>query len=117
MSNQFPPLSQISVQELAELLQAASDQVQFIDVREPQELALASLPGFQNLPLSQYAEWSEDIQTRLDATKETVVLCHHGVRSAQMCQWLISQGFTQVKNVVGGIDAYSVRVDHSIPQY
>jgi rhodanese-related sulfurtransferase len=44
-------------------------------------------------------------------------MCHHGIRSAQMCQWLMNQGFTNVKNVAGGIDAYSILVDHSIPQY
>jgi len=111
------PIPKISVEALAILLSEAPDSVQFVDVREPRELALASLPGFQNLPLSEYAEWSNDIHTRLDATKEIVVMCHHGVRSAQMCQWLMSQGFTQVKNVVGGIDAYALVVDHSVPQY
>jgi rhodanese-related sulfurtransferase len=44
-------------------------------------------------------------------------MCHHGMRSAQMCQWLTQQGFTNVKNIVGGIDAYSVGVDSSIPRY
>ncbi len=110
-------LPEISVEELAQLLQTTPDHVQFVDVREPRELELSSLPGFQNLPLSQYEEWSTDIHTRLDADKETVVMCHHGMRSAQMCQWLMSQGFSQVKNVAGGIDAYSLVVDRSIPRY
>ncbi len=48
---------------------------------------------------------------------ETLVLCHHGIRSAQMCQWLVDQGFTNVKNIMGGIDAYSILVDPSVPQY
>ena len=91
--------------------------VQLIDVREPEELAIAHLPGFINLPLSQYGEWSGNIQTRFDPHAETVVLCHHGVRSAQMCYWLLQQGFTHVKNVAGGIDAYSSRVDPTIPRY
>jgi rhodanese-related sulfurtransferase len=39
------------------------------------------------------------------------------MRSAQMCQWLVAQGFTQVKNITGGIDAYSVAVDRSVPRY
>jgi len=116
-TTQPQPIPQISVEALAMLLREAPDHLQLIDVREPQELALASLPGFQNLPLSEYADWSSDIHNRLDATKETVVMCHHGMRSAQMCQWLMSQGFTQVKNVGGGIDAYAIRVDHSVPQY
>ncbi|UBF25327.1 rhodanese-related sulfurtransferase [Kovacikia minuta CCNUW1] len=110
-------IAEISVDKLAQLLKESPETVQLVDVREPRELELASLPKFQNLPLSEYAEWSADIHTRLDSEKPTVVLCHHGMRSAQMCQWLISQGFTQVSNVTGGIDAYSAEVDPSIPRY
>lgn len=110
------PITQISVEELADRM-AADSTVQFIDVREPQELALAQLEGFQNLPLSQYSEWSDGILTQFDPEVETIVLCHHGMRSAQMCQWLMHQGFTQVKNVMGGIDAYAAIVDPSVPRY
>jgi rhodanese-related sulfurtransferase len=90
---------------------------QFVDVREPQELAIVQLPGFINLPLRDYAQWSPEIYTRLDKDTETIVLCHHGMRSAQMCQWLVAQGFTNVSNVIGGIDAYSHHVDSSLPKY
>jgi rhodanese-related sulfurtransferase len=110
-------LPEISVEELAALLQEAAASIQFVDVREPHELERSSLPGFQNLPLSQYEVWSTQIHSHLDADKETVVMCHHGMRSAQMCQWLMSQGFSQVKNVAGGIDAYSIVVDQSVPRY
>ncbi|NJO74175.1 MAG: rhodanese-related sulfurtransferase [Leptolyngbyaceae cyanobacterium RM1_406_9] len=110
------PIARISVEELAERL-AAGDRLQLIDVREPEELAIASLEQFQNLPLSQFAQWSGQIQTQLDPAAETIVMCHHGVRSAQMCHWLINQGFTQVKNLTGGIDAYSTSVDPTVPRY
>lgn len=119
MSAQFyrSSIPQITVQELASRLSSDTGNLQLLDVREPSEVAIAHLEGFQNLPLSEFAEWSEEIPTRLDPHAETLVLCHHGVRSAQMCQWLIAQGFTNVKNVVGGIDAYSLEVDPSIPAY
>jgi rhodanese-related sulfurtransferase len=110
------PMNQIAVEELAQRL-SSDDSIQLVDVREPQEVRTASINGFVNLPLSQFSEWANDIQTRLDPHQETLVLCHHGVRSAQMCQWLTSQGFTNVKNITGGIDAYSILVDHSVPQY
>ncbi len=110
------PLPQITVTELAQKL-ASSEDLQLVDVREVWEVETAGLPGFIVLPLSDYAEWSEEIHTRLDAQKETLVLCHHGMRSAQMCQWLMQQGFTQVKNIAGGIDAYAIAVDRSIPRY
>ena len=110
-----PP--EITVQALAQKIAEQSDSLQFIDVREPQETMYATLPGFVILPLSQFAEWGETITTRFNPELETIVLCHHGIRSAQMCQWLQGQGFTQVANVTGGIDAYSRIVDRSIPRY
>jgi rhodanese-related sulfurtransferase len=109
--------TQITVEELAQKLAAAGEDVQFVDVREPWEVETAGLSGFTNLPLSEFAEWSPEIYSRLDAEKETLVLCHHGVRSAQMCAWLVQQGFTHVKNISGGIDAYSSIVDPNVPKY
>jgi rhodanese-related sulfurtransferase len=108
----------ISVKELGEIFETESaDRYQLVDVREPAEIEIAALPDFQVLSLSQFPQWSEQIHQYLDADKTTLVLCHHGIRSAQMCQWLVSQGFTQVKNITGGIDAYSLLVDRSVPRY
>ena len=109
--------TEINVQQLAECLADATPDLQLIDVREPQEVAIAKIDGFVNLPLSEYEQWSGNISSRFDADAETLVLCHHGVRSAQMCQWLITQGFTNVKNITGGIAAYSMLIDSSVPQY
>jgi rhodanese-related sulfurtransferase len=120
MSEQFftQPISEISVKELEQLFQTVTQtEFQLIDVREPQEIDMAEIEGFINYPLSQYSQWSEQILVQLDPNQETLVLCHHGVRSAQMCQWLIKQGFTKVKNIIGGIDAYSILVDSQIPRY
>jgi rhodanese-related sulfurtransferase len=110
-------LVEVSVQALAQRMTESSDSLQLIDVREPQEAEIAAVPGFQSFPLSQSASWMETLPTKLDPAAETYVLCHHGMRSAQMCQWLIQQGFTNVKNVKGGIDAYSETVDPAIPRY
>jgi rhodanese-related sulfurtransferase len=111
-----PMFTEISVEELAQKLADAPD-LQLVDVRESWEVETASLPNFINLPLSQSANWAGDIHSRLDAEKETLVLCHHGMRSAQMCQWLTAQGFSNVKNITGGIANYAAIVDPSIPQY
>lgn len=111
------PIPQISVSELAARMAQSQSAIQLIDVREPEELEIARVEGFTNLPLSQFADWSEKIQVQFDPDVETIVLCHHGMRSAQMCQWLHNQGFTQVKNVVGGIEEYAAVVDPTIPRY
>ena len=110
-------IPQISVEDLAMCLTEGDTDVQLIDVREPEEVAIAAIEGFTILPLSQFAQWSEKIKTNFNPEIKTIVICHHGVRSAQMCQWLLNKGFTQVKNVAGGIDAYSLVVDSSIPRY
>ncbi len=119
MSGQNSPqsIATISVEELALRLAEGKENLQLVDVREAQEIELASIEGFEIFPLSEFAEWSGQIHGKLDADRETLVLCHHGMRSAQMCQWLIQQGFSNVKNIVGGIDAYSAIVDPGVKRY
>ncbi|PNW38174.1 UNVERIFIED_CONTAM: rhodanese-related sulfurtransferase [Euhalothece sp. KZN 001] len=112
------PFQQVSVEELAIALQTqGKDNLQLVDVREPSELEISAIEGFTNLPLSQHEQWAPQIYQHLDPEKETYVLCHHGIRSAQMCYWLNQQGFKTVKNIQGGIDAYSLTIDSSIPRY
>lgn len=94
--------------------------VQLIDCRETAELELASLPGFMNLPMGEYSNWADDLDNgnlNLEKEKETIVMCHHGLRSANFCSFLAQQGFSKVRNLDGGIDAYSKNVDSSIPTY
>ena len=113
-------LPTISVTELQTLLEASADgEIQLIDVREPRELAIANLNhlGFQNYPLGSYEQWESSIIDELKPGVPTYVLCHHGIRSAQMTAWLLNQGFTDVTNISGGIDAWSNQVDTTIPQY
>ena len=107
---------EIDVEQLAILL-AESDSLQLIDVRERNEVAVARIPNFEVYPLSEFEQWSEPLLTNLKPEAETVVICHHGMRSAQLCQWLLARGFTNVKNVAGGIDAYSRLIDPSIDRY
>lgn len=94
--------------------------VQLIDCREKPELDEASLPDFLHLPMGEYGSWADDFDQgnlSLDKNKETIVMCHHGVRSANFCSFLAQQGFKKVRNLVGGIDAYSKKVDPSVPTY
>lgn len=111
------PLS-LSAGELAQRLQAG-EPLQLVDVREERELAIARLPyPVEHLALSRSGEWVEDIATRLKQEHPVVVLCHAGVRSWQFACWLMeTQGYRDVWNLQGGIDAWSVEVDPSIPRY
>eukprot|EP00955_Chlamydomonas_euryale_P098813 365171-Chlamydomonas_euryale.AAC.17 len=60
------------------------EDVQLIDVREPWEEETASLPFFRLFPLSKLQVWGPSIAEQLDPSRETLVLCHHGVRSMQV---------------------------------
>jgi rhodanese-related sulfurtransferase len=88
-------------------------QVLLIDVREPEEYEIARIEGARLLPLSQFNEWGAS----LDPMAEAVVMCHHGIRSAQVCAYLSRQGFKNLSNLEGGIDRWSCEIDRSVPRY
>ena len=117
MTNAYPAIAETDVETLVQRLATDPESLQLIDVREPHEVEFASVANFANLPLSQFPDWSPTIRSKFDPAAETIVMCHLGMRSAQMCQWLMEQGFTNVKNLAGGIDAYSRRIDRSVPLY
>jgi rhodanese-related sulfurtransferase len=108
---------EITVQELAVCLQGDRQDLQLIDVREHEEVEIAAIADFVILPLSEYDQWSINFKQRFDVHAQTLVLCHHEMRSAQMCHWLVSQGFTDVKNIRGGIDAYAHAIDPTMSKY
>jgi rhodanese-related sulfurtransferase len=89
------------------------DRIFILDVREPFEISLAPFPGASHIAMG-------DIPSRLtelDPDCETVVVCHHGIRSAQVAMYLLRMGFEHVLNLSGGIDAWSEDADPSTPRY
>ncbi len=91
----------------------ADESWQLLDVREPWEIEIVSAPDSIKIPLSEVAERHAE----LDPNRPIAVLCHAGGRSARVAEYLASLGFTQVANIVGGIDAWSQEVDNSLPRY
>ena len=89
------------------------DVICLLDVREPEELAVARFPGARHLPMADVPSHLDE----LDAEAEWVVICHHGIRSAQVATYLARMGFERVTNLTGGIDRWSLAVDRSIPRY
>ena len=85
----------------------------FLDVREPAEHAAASIGGAVLIPMREVPGRLAE----LDRDKEIVVFCHHGSRSAMVVQFLRGQGFGRAINMSGGIDAWSLVVDPSVPRY
>ena len=87
-----------------------------IDVREPEEFAIANIPESRLIPMRSIPS---EIQ-KLDemAERQTLlVLCHHGVRSLQVVAWLREKGIEGCYSIAGGIDRWSREIDSSIPLY
>lgn len=88
--------------------------LRLIDVREQNEHDIAAIEGAELMPMSRAQEWLGT----LDPNEPLAVICHMGGRSFQVAQYLVYQlGFTDVSNVVGGIDDWSLQVDPTIPRY
>jgi adenylyltransferase/sulfurtransferase len=84
-----------------------------IDVREPYEWSIAHLPGARLIPL----DTLPGAVASLDPSAEHVVYCHHGMRSAAAVAWLRERGFARARNLVGGIDRWSLEVDSAMRRY
>lgn len=84
-----------------------------LDVREPIEFRFAKIDGSVLIPLNEISERLDE----LDKAHHIVVICHHGMRSLQAAGFLVHNGFEQVSNLVGGIDAWSLQCDNKVPRY
>ncbi|WP_447974508.1 rhodanese-like domain-containing protein [Nitrospira sp. Kam-Ns4a] len=102
----------ITPRELKERLDKG-DKIFLLDVREPWEYSLAKIEGSVLIPLGTLPQSLD----KLNKDDEIVVTCHRGMRSADATSFLLQQGFKSVKNLIGGIDAWSVQVDPSVPRY
>ena len=102
----------LTVRQLKERL-AQSDPPVLLDVREEWELSRCQLPGITWIPMGQIVARINE----LDKNKETVVICHHGIRSWQVAKFLEHEGFGDVINLTGGINAWAKEVDPAMPLY
>ncbi len=111
---------EITPQELGEKLTNGIELV-ILDVREAGEVAQVSLSDERVVyaPISRLAyDGLEALpQAARDPAGELVIICHHGVRSAQVTAWLRSQGWQHVVSLKGGLDQYALQVDQSIGRY
>ncbi len=84
-----------------------------IDVREPWEFEICQLPGSTNIPMGQIPQHLETICQ----AQECVIICHHGVRSMNVIQYLLRQKTEHLINLDGGVDAWAREVDADMPLY
>lgn len=108
------PAWEVTVEDVKRMIDS-SEQFVLLDVRQPEEYNIAHIEGATFVPLGELPA----ALTRLaeHADRPIVTHCHLGMRSLQAAAFLRQQGFEHVKSMAGGIEAWSSRVDPSIPRY
>jgi rhodanese-related sulfurtransferase len=103
----------MTVRELKERLAQPGEKPVLLDVREGWELNICALPDALHIPMGQIPARAEE----LDPQKEMVVVCHHGVRSMRVINFLASRGFNKLHNLQGGVNAWAREIDPAMHTY
>jgi len=106
-------MRELNAQELKNYLDNTDTQPLLLDVRQPWENDVCKLENSTLIPMSQ-------IPTKLDLldqSRETVVICHHGIRSRSVGRYLEQAGFSNIINLSGGVDQWAKTVDKKMPTY
>ncbi|MDH5355803.1 MAG: rhodanese-like domain-containing protein [Gammaproteobacteria bacterium] len=104
-------MRRMEASELSDHLQSASPLL--LDVREPWEFEICHLPNSVNIPMNQIPQQLDLVR----AAEECVVICHHGVRSMQVINFLIQQSCNNLINLDGGVNAWAHQVDQDMALY
>lgn len=105
-------MESVSVIQLKEELESGSQTI-LLDVRDKWEYDICHIDGSINISLSEIMERASE----LDKQPRTVVICHHGMRSAMAGEYLQAEGFEQIVNLEGGIDAWACTIDQNMTRY
>ena len=106
--------SQLTARELAAWTASGTPPV-LLDVRQPEEHELASIPGSILIPLGELQHRADELEPLRD--RDIVVYCHHGIRSLNAIRFLRHIGFEKLWNLAGGIDRWSTEVDPKVTRY
>ncbi len=96
-------------------LQRGTEPFLLLDCREPDEYAIAQIPGAVLVPMGEIPERLAVLEPYRD--RRIVVHCHHGGRSLRVTRWLRAQGFSAAQNMAGGIEAWALEIDPATPRY
>ena len=105
-------MQSITAEQLSTLLDNR-DKVVLLDVRDPWEFEICRLTGSLNIPMNEIA----GKMAELDPDSRTIVICHFGMRSMDVANYLESAGFGNIVNLEGGLDAWAEQVDPDMPRY
>ncbi len=110
----MPSVPETTVHEFNERRKAGTAPF-LLDVRKPREADIAAMGADQLIPIDELADRLDELKA--DKNDEVVIHCRSGARSAKATRLLLQHGFTDVKNLAGGILAWSEEIDQSVPQY
>ena len=103
---------EITVMQAKELREK-NPSIQFLDVREPEEVEIGYIPETLHIPLN-FIPYSLE---KIPKDETLIVYCHHGMRSLKAVEYLKAKGFDNVVNLAGGIHEWSRKIDPTIPIY
>lgn len=103
---------EISPSDAAQVLRQGSARV--IDVRESWEYSVTHVEGSLHMPMAQVPNRAP---AELNTGERLIVLCHHGVRSLRVTEWLRKRGFDKAQSLAGGIESWALEVDPELPRY
>ncbi|MBQ0725315.1 MAG: rhodanese [Cycloclasticus sp.] len=106
-------MQQISATQLHTLIDNADKPLLLLDVREVNEFDYCHIEGSLLMPMQSIPQRLAD----LPKDKAIVTICHHGMRSQQVAQFLLQNGFTDIINLTGGVNAWAAEVDNAMPRY
>ena len=104
---------ELSAIELESHLKTTTNDPLLLDVREPWEFEKCQISKSVLVPMRQIPS----VLNELDPDRETIVICHHGIRSRSVASYLVNNEFSNVINLTGGVDAWAKYVDHSMETY
>jgi rhodanese-related sulfurtransferase len=94
----------------------AGVRLNLIDVRQPEEYQIARIDGSELIPMDKIPGALDRLEQKADEAP-LIVICHHGVRSANVVNYLRGQGIPSAQSLTGGIERWSLEVDPSVPRY
>ncbi len=106
---------EITVTDVKQMLDSG-EAVKLIDVREPKEHQFCQVQGSELIPMGSVPQHLSRLEAQADDAK-LIVFCHHGMRSLNVVAWLREKGISNCVSMAGGIEAWSLQVDPSVPRY
>lgn len=106
-------MREFNAAQLKDYLDNCGEQPLLLDVRQPWEFDICKIENSVLIPMSQIPSTVES----LDSDRETVVICHHGIRSRRVAYYLEQAGFSNIINLSGGVSQWARTVDKQMPTY